>query len=533
MTFSLINTPWIPVVDIDGNRSILRPADIAEAGDVTFAWGRPDLNVATFELLIGLLAVAFPANTDADWHERLQNSPSSDALHEAFQSLMPWFNLDGDGPRFMQDFEDFESDEVVTDALFIDAPGANALRNGTELFVKGERSPNLSRPAAAIALYALQAFAPSGGAGHRTSMRGGGPFTTLLWGDLRNSDFGGTTLWRRIWTNVVPSDHTVAQTLDVGAQSNAAKIFPWCSPTHTSEGNRSCHVAEAHPLQAFFGMPRRIRLQFESGDATFCPITGETTDKLVTGFRMKPYGVNYHETWRHPLSPYYRPKKGKTDLPLHPKSSRYGYRDWVGLIYALAGSDSSSQAIIRAENVAKFANYKFNCPAVVYATGYVMDNMKALDFLEAEFPLIVASNADMQEKLEGLAHSLVAASEHVMKSLRPALQSALGANAKASVIAGPIDSFWADTEQPFRDALRTYAGTPLTSEEPPSTETIKKDWLKRLTREAFKSFDTAVPPTTLLHKRIDEQKNIIDARAKLKRNLGVNNKFFRKAIGPA
>ncbi len=530
MTFSLINTPWIPVVDVDGNKSILRPADIAEAGNVSFAWGRPDLNIATFELLIGLLSVVFAPKSDAGWRNALQTPPSSSDLHEALQPLVPWFNLDSDGPRFMQDFERFEADNIAPDALFIDAPGTNTLNNGTELFVKGARTPQLSLPAAAIALYSLQAFAPSGGAGHRTSMRGGGPLTTLLWVDPRDADFGGTTLWRRIWTNVTPTDPTIARIPNVTIQSEAALVFPWCGPTITSEGNRFCHVQEAHPLQAYFGMPRRIRLQFETDNQGICPITGDTTDSIITGFRMKPYGINYDPSWRHPLSPYYRPKAktAKSDLPLHPKSSRYGYRDWVGLIYAPITNNDSTQTIIRAKNVAKFDS---EWPAIVYSAGYVMDNMKALDYLEAEFPLITADNADMQEGLEDLAFYLVAASEHAVKSLRPALQSALDADAKASLIAGPVNTFWTDSEQPFRDALRTYAAEPQTSGNPPSTIAIKEAWLGRLTKLAFNIFDAAVPPSTLLNKRVEEQKTIINARAKLKKKLGVQNKFFRNAIG--
>ena len=65
-------------------------------------------------------------------------------------------------------------------ALLIDTPGANALRKNTDLFVKRGRIEVLSRAAAAIGLFTLSAYAPAGGAGIRTSLRGGGPLTTLL-----------------------------------------------------------------------------------------------------------------------------------------------------------------------------------------------------------------------------------------------------------------------------------------------------------------------------------------------------------------
>ena len=83
---------------------------------------------------------------------------------------------------------------------------------------------------------------------------------------------------------------------------------------------------DAHPLQAFFGLPRRIRLEFD-GPGT-CNLTNQNDDVTVTGFRMRNYGVQY-AGWQHPLSPHYENAKGET-LPVHGQPGGILWRDWLG-----------------------------------------------------------------------------------------------------------------------------------------------------------------------------------------------------------
>ena len=81
-------------------------------------------------------------------------------------------------------------------ALLIEQPGDKTLKDNTDLFIHRGQMQSLCPACAAAALYTLQAFAPSGGKGHRTSMRGGGPLSTLL---------KGRNLWESVWLNVLPS----------------------------------------------------------------------------------------------------------------------------------------------------------------------------------------------------------------------------------------------------------------------------------------------------------------------------------------
>jgi CRISPR system Cascade subunit CasA len=114
-------------------------------------------------------------------------------------------------------------------------------------------------------------------------------------------------LWQKLWLHVPQS-----RPLD---QARLHLAFPWLAPTKTSAKKESMSVSDADLLQAFFGMPRRIRLIFQMNEARRpCDLTGEVADIVVTGFIAEPWGVNYG-VFSHPLTPY---RKIKTDtLPVH------------------------------------------------------------------------------------------------------------------------------------------------------------------------------------------------------------------------
>jgi CRISPR system Cascade subunit CasA len=88
--------------------------------------------------------------------------------------LRPAFFLTGEGPRFLQEFDGIDGDEKPIEALLIDTPGENGQKKNADLLTHRRRCEMLGMPAAAMALYALQQFAPPGGAGNRTSLRAGG-----------------------------------------------------------------------------------------------------------------------------------------------------------------------------------------------------------------------------------------------------------------------------------------------------------------------------------------------------------------------
>ncbi len=155
-----------------------------------------------------------------------------------------------------------------------------------------------------------------------TSLRGGGPLVTLALPD--GGPGSRPTLWQRLWLNT-PFDLR----LDASGKTRA---FPWLAATRTSTKKEIVHEGDAHPLQAFFGMPRRIRLVFKDNvERLACDLTGRVDDAVCTGFVATPWGANYG-VWRHPATPYYKPKANSDDpaLPVHAPDGRLGYRQWLG-----------------------------------------------------------------------------------------------------------------------------------------------------------------------------------------------------------
>src|SRR5262249_18670827 len=192
---------------------------------------------------------------------------------------------DGDGPRFFQDREALEGEATDIGALLIDAPGEKSIRDNADHFVKRGRTGVLSRAGAAIALLTLQTSAPTGGAGHRTSLRGGGPLTTLvLPGQPAKVE---PTLWQLLWSNVPDEFHA--------EPADYKRVFPWLIPTRASDKTGETTTTDlVHPAHAFFGMPRRVRLVFEPNtEKRACDLLGTIDDVVVTKYITRPSGNNY------------------------------------------------------------------------------------------------------------------------------------------------------------------------------------------------------------------------------------------------
>ena len=258
--FNLIHGEWLPVQRRSGTVEHIAPSRITERiGEdpiVALAWPRPDFNGAAHEFLIGLLSTAAAPSDDDEWAKSWFDPPAPTILAERFAKVAPAFDLDGPGPRFLQDLDPLEdAEEKGVAALLIDAPGAHTLRNNADLFVKRRGTPVLCRATAAMALYTLSAYAPSGGVGHRTSLRGGGPLTTLV---VASHESYGATLWGRLWPNVETKEQIGWRTAGAGVDDHLSAIFPWLVPTRTSnprDGGRRTTPDDVHPLQVYWGMP--------------------------------------------------------------------------------------------------------------------------------------------------------------------------------------------------------------------------------------------------------------------------------------
>ena len=401
---NLLTDAWIPVLRADNTRGIIAPSQIGADAIIGIAAPRADFQGALYEFLIGLLQTAFAPEDEDEWQERWQHGLKSEELEGAFAPFTNAFELyngadNRTGEAFMQDFN------LPTDAnaehmrkLLIDFFGS------PELFVKPEAITGLCHCCAAAALYTLQTYSPSGGRGHRTGLRGGGPLTTIL-----VYKRGTEPLWRSLWLNVLSQEQASAV-----PQAFDSKIFPWMGPTLTSENDKMVYPAKdknelqadrfVHKLQAYWAMPRRIRLhpikqEEQEGACSLCGATGP----IWTQYATKSYGANYSSTWQHPLSPYKKIKnKNDNSQDLISEKGKRGkmfYNNWLAL--AIGKNEEMAARPVACFNTSRYAILEQSEDVSVWCYGYDMDNAKVRCWYEHEWPLAVLAPEHLEQFVQG------------------------------------------------------------------------------------------------------------------------------------
>jgi len=423
---NLIDDSWIPIRRASGRRERIAPWQLTEADDpiLALAAPRPDFNGALMQFLIGLLqTAAAPADNDA-WAAWLETPPAPEILRERFAPFADAFALDGKGPRFMQDNETLEGEGKPIDALLIDAPGAKSARDNTDHFVKRDTVSAVCPACAAIALFTLQTNAPSGGAGHRTSLRGGGPLTTLVVLDPAGSGLP-PTLWRNLWLNVLNRDNLGARAgVGAGAGLRAdPAVFPWLAPTRTSEAKsgRETGPGDTHPLQMYWAMPRRIRIDWQSGRHGQCDLCAEQEMPLIERYVTRNYGINYTGPWQHPLSPHYFDKKTGEPMPVHAQPEGFSYRHWPGWV-------EGTEVVAPAEVVRSFqVVHERRAPSEqlrLWVFGYDMDNMKPRCWYETTTPLILITDEAQRRDFALRVKEMVAAADQAAQAAQRHIKEA-------------------------------------------------------------------------------------------------------------
>lgn len=416
MGMNLILDPWIPVRCRDGTGRRIAPWEVTATIDtnpvVSVASPRADFDGALVQFLVGVLQTGAPPEDTRAWRTWLRTPPTPDMLRSALAPLAPMFVLDGDGPRFMQEQHLLADEPNGIDALLIDAPGDQTLKTNKDLFVKRARIQGLCPACCASALFTLQTNSPSGGKGHRTSLRGGGPITTLVVGD---------DLWRTVWMNVLTrGDFEVLGNPD---RTRPEDRFPWMGPTRTSEKGEETTPDHAHASQVFWATPRRIRLDTEQTSTGNCDICGAMAP-LVRRYFSRPYGFNYKGAWVHPLSPHLI-NKDTTRLPRHMQPGGIGYRHWLGLVL---GDTERNHEPARVVQATRDRQRRAGTPRL-WAFGYDVDNMKARGWYEGTMPLFLV-DAPLLETFEARVGGLVRVADSMCHTTTTALKRALFGSVK-------------------------------------------------------------------------------------------------------
>ncbi|ENU3986380.1 type I-E CRISPR-associated protein Cse1/CasA [Enterobacter kobei] len=472
MVWSLLSTKWLPVRFKDGSTGKFAPADLADENVIDIAATRPDLQGAAWQFLLGLLQSSLAPNNRESWEDIWEEGLKPEALQKAFAPLEAAFQFGSESPSFMQDFDALDGEKIAIASLLPEILGAQTLRLNKDLFIKRNVTRRFCPHCAALALFSLQLNAPSGGKGYRTGLRGGGPLTTLI--ELQS--YRGerqTPLWRKLWLNVMPQ---LESGLPLPTQYDDA-IFPWLAPTRTSE-RASALVTEdrANKLQAYWGMPRRIRLDFSAVQSGYCDLCLAPNDELLHSMTVKNYGVNY-AGWVHPLTPYRLALKGDAEkYSVKPQPGGLIWRDWLGLSQHIAGESNNE---FPAQVVSLFPLYRpAHAVTGMWGFGFDFDNMKARCWYEHHLPLLL--NAEIKPHLR----QAVQTASRILNLLRSALKEAWFSDARGDF--SFIDSdFWNQTQGKFLQFISEI-------EDVTDHDDVQREWRVMLWRYARDDFDRRV-----------------------------------------
>jgi CRISPR system Cascade subunit CasA len=544
-SLNLVEDPWIPVRRKDGTFDEIRPADVLDFGPdgdnppVALAAVRPDFNGALIQFLIGLVQTAFAPKDARQWKKVWRKPPTVEELHREFSAFAHAFDVEGDGPRFMQDLDPLEGQKpkpVIQ--LLVETPAGQSLKHNKDHFIKDRGEQRLCSRCAVLSLLTLQLNAPGGGKGHRTSLRGGGPLNTIIM---------GRTLWETVWLNVRHTKHLDGWTSIV---SNAAgDVFPWLQATRTSEkkGGTNTTPLDVHPAQVFWNMPRRVRLlPPEGSEKVKCELCGDSSKHLYAHYVDKAYGTNYEGAWEHPLTPHTRDKDGRPN-PAKGQPGGLSYRHWRGYVASVPDGNQTPALVVTqffklGQSSLADGDELFRFQPRLWAFGYDADNAKIRSWHESMMPIHMLSE-EIVEAFERCALELIAAADFVAYVLGAAIKNALygtptvsekgkvkwrvadGVSTKAGLFQQIDMEFWQQTEEAFYDGLEQARDLLLAGEN--ELRPVREAWAKTIRDAALGLFDANSQFGSFYGA---DPKAVVLARKNLKGSTSAYNKKFRELL---
>lgn len=321
----------------------------------------------------------------------------------------------------------------------------------------------------------------------------------------------GATLWQKLWLNVLPQD-----ALDLPPVTLLSDVLPWLAPTRTSDdkGGQDTPPESVHPLQAYWSMPRRIRLDASTVGHGQCAVCGASDVRLIHHYRTRHGGTNYTGNWMHPLTPYNLDAKGeKAPTPCKGDQAGRGYRDWLGLVL---GNDEHQPD---AAQVVRHFTEKLSKPTVrLWCFGFDMSNMKARCWYDSVLP-IHGISPDLRRAFIKQVKRVLDSADGMARVLHNQVKAAWfrrpGDHRDSGVGRDPIkQSFWQGSEVNFYVLLDELVALDFDSEA--TLAPIYCRWLLDTRRQVLALFDHWVLSGPL---EDQDMQRVVKARADLIKEL--------------
>ena len=275
-----------------------------------------------------------------------------------------------------------------------------------------------------------------------------------------------------LWLNILTKKKFEEATRPELANLCDEKIFPWTATITTSENNKEVLTSDCHPLQMYWGMPRRIRLLPTNNKAPLpCSLCGIVSNTTISEYITKNYGINYSEHWRHPLSPY-RLSKENQYFPMHPQPGGIGYQHWLAITLENPAAVIAARQKYLSEEKPEHDAGQLGNEIKVWAFGYDMDNMKARCWYENYMPFYNMPE-ECIEKIQQTVQQFI----EVVVQARFYLSKALNLCKVPTTVAR--QQIWQQTETKFYEILKAVMNS-LISDDNSSDEmdSIKREWLR-------------------------------------------------------
>lgn len=458
---NLLIDPCWPVTLSNGVVKKVAFIDLFDDQIIDFKMPRQDLYGAAYEFALGIIQACYTPTDSLAWFSIWKTGINKNDFYKQIVQLSPAFEIgikNTTTPRFMQELGGLHRTNKRSPiaSLLVESPGENTIKNNTDLFVKRNKVNSLSPFIAAMALYALQTYAPSGGQGHRTGLRGGGPITTLI---SLNGD--QDSLWKQLWLNVLVEDEDDFKIfnnyLETKPQLLSPLSFPWMGKTKVSKNeDNEIYQNDIHPIAMYWAMPRRIELIFEENiNQERCSLTNETSDVLVKEFKTENYGNNYFGEWWHPLTPYRKnPKKpGEPNFSQKGKPGKMNFHNWF--VVSLLDQE---KGYFPAKTIASFYKYKSEfleqstISPRLCAYGFDFDNMKARSWHYMKFPMFNLNETEISNLLTDVK-VILELIESIEYWLDRALKEAINAEKLQGSLADVKINFISKCEPHFYDLI--------------------------------------------------------------------------------
>jgi len=548
---NLITDRWIPVIRQNGLPDIIAPWQIAETGNpvVEINAPRPDFQGALYQLLIGLLQTCFAPEDEDLWLDYWQQIPEPEKLKACFEKVAFAFELDNPGgASFMQEHPDtvnhveaFDGAEwLPIEDLMGGALSDNTRKGNKDLFIKSGQIELISTYWAALALFNMQITGVLAWGQHRLGLRGNAPLTTLIMPDEKQQ----STLWQKLWLNIIHQEDIDLMPGDIN-KNELSNIFPWLAKTRVSPNKEPTSPSDAHPLQHYWPMPRRIKLRIETVDSV-CDLTGVPISNGVSHYQRIKDGVYYTNGWVHPLTPYSRAAKDQFPKPVVGKLAGEGFRQWVALNYdEYADAENKKMRWGRALAVKHFYDEKsnINIETKLWCFGYDANNANVKCWYESLMPTFNLS-ADDVDALKSHVSEVLQIAYQLSDELNYALirawfrpqtdgngkqswnhvKSSINKAGHLSAYKSIDDNYWSQLEAPFSMVINDLIDYGQESGKPLH---IYKKWLKEIQSHCLKYFDQ-----NALNEAIEEldMKRVIEAKNYLLGSLYPHKKGILKDI---